>query len=105
MTEREPSPATGTRRTDDWREQTIPGIQPIPVVAGDTTPGYAPGPPPPGRRREPIHPAAAGGRDVLSTDSQRDEHQRQNEDGGEQNHQTTQRQPGGPHDHVCNEAD
>jgi hypothetical protein len=46
MSEREQSPAAGTRGTDDWREQTIPGIQPIaaPIGAG---PGYAPGAPPP----------------------------------------------------------
>ncbi|SDL62880.1 hypothetical protein SAMN05660642_00482 [Geodermatophilus siccatus] len=46
MSEREQSPAAGTRGTDDWREQTIPGIQPVaaPIGAG---PGYAPGPPPP----------------------------------------------------------
>jgi hypothetical protein len=48
MSEREQSPAAGTRGTaGDWRDQTIPGIQPIPVVAGDATSGSAPGPPPP----------------------------------------------------------
>ena len=55
MSEREQSPAAGTRSTDDWREQTIPGIQPIaaPIGAG---PGYAPGapPPPPGYAPRPI---------------------------------------------------
>jgi hypothetical protein len=47
MSEREQSPAPGTRCTGDWREQTIPGMQPVgaPVWAGG--PGYAPGPPPP----------------------------------------------------------
>ena len=29
MSEREQSPSAGTRGTDDWREQTIPGIQPV----------------------------------------------------------------------------
>jgi hypothetical protein len=52
MSEREQSPSAGTRGTDDWREQTIPGIQPVsaPVAGGGpgytTGPGYAPGPPP-----------------------------------------------------------
>ncbi|SET79319.1 hypothetical protein [Geodermatophilus poikilotrophus] len=43
MSEREQTPAGGVRGPDDWREQTIPGIQPVaaPVWAG------APGPPPP----------------------------------------------------------
>jgi len=47
MSEREQSPAPGTRGPGDWREQTIPGMQPVgaPVRAGG--PGYAPGPPPP----------------------------------------------------------
>ncbi|SHN82865.1 hypothetical protein SAMN05660350_03340 [Geodermatophilus obscurus] len=47
MSEREQTPAGGVRGADDWREQTIPGIQPVaaPVSAGG--PGHAPGPPPP----------------------------------------------------------
>lgn len=47
MSEREQTPAAGTRGTDDWREQTIPGMQPVaaPVAAGGS--GYATGPPPP----------------------------------------------------------
>ncbi len=42
MSEREQVPSAGPRGTDDWREQTIPGIQPVTGGA----PGYAPGPPP-----------------------------------------------------------
>ena len=47
MSEREQVPSAGPRGTDDWREQTIPGIQPVaaPVSAGG--PGPTPGPPPP----------------------------------------------------------
>ena len=47
MSEREQTPAGGVRGPDDWREQTIPGIQPVaaPVSAG--VPGHTPGPPPP----------------------------------------------------------
>jgi hypothetical protein len=50
MSEREQSPAAGTRGTDDWREQTIPGIQPVAAPIGAGGPGYAPGSslPPPG---------------------------------------------------------
>ncbi len=44
MSEREKTPAAGARGTDDWREQTIPGIQPVRTDGG---PGYAPTPPPP----------------------------------------------------------
>ena len=44
MSEREQTPAAGARGTDDWREQTIPGIQPVRTAGG---PGYAPTPPPP----------------------------------------------------------
>jgi hypothetical protein len=47
MSERDQSPATGTRGTGDWREKTIPGIQPIPAAAAGGAPGYGPGPPPP----------------------------------------------------------
>jgi hypothetical protein len=47
MSERDQSPAAGTRGTDDWREQTIPGIQPIPAAGAGGASGYAPGPPPP----------------------------------------------------------
>ena len=46
MSEREQFPSAGTRGTDDWREQTIPGIQPIPAPVAGGGPGYAPGPPP-----------------------------------------------------------
>ena len=47
MSEREQTPAGGVRGPADWREQTIPGIQPVaaPVSAGG--PGHTPGPPPP----------------------------------------------------------
>jgi hypothetical protein len=50
MSEREQSPAAGTRGTEDWREQTIPGIQPVAAPIGAGGPGYAPGSPlpPPG---------------------------------------------------------
>src|SRR3712207_8843196 len=34
------------RSTDDWREQTIPGIQPVSAPVAGGGPGYAPGPPP-----------------------------------------------------------
>ena len=44
MSEREQTPAAGARGTDDWREQTIPGIQPVRTDGG---PGYAPPAPPP----------------------------------------------------------
>jgi hypothetical protein len=44
MSEREQSPAAAARGPDDWREQTIPGIQPVRTDGG---PGYAPAPPPP----------------------------------------------------------
>ena len=44
MTEREQSPARGARGTDDWRDQTIPGIQPVHTGGGA---GYTPTPPPP----------------------------------------------------------
>jgi hypothetical protein len=47
MSEREQSPAAGTRSTEHWREQTIPGIQPVGAPIGAGGPGYAPGPPPP----------------------------------------------------------
>ncbi len=47
MSEREQSPAPGTRGTGDWREQTIPGMQPVGAPVGAGGPGYAPGPPPP----------------------------------------------------------
>ena len=47
MSEREQSPAAGTRGTGDWREQTIPGMQPVGAPVGAGGPGYAPGPPPP----------------------------------------------------------
>jgi hypothetical protein len=46
MSEREQSPSAGTRGTDDWRDQTIPGIQPVPAPVAGGGPGYAPGPPP-----------------------------------------------------------
>jgi hypothetical protein len=46
MSEREQFPSAGTRGTDDWREQTIPGIQPISAPVAGGGPGYAPGPPP-----------------------------------------------------------
>ena len=44
MSEREQTPATGARRADDWRERTIPSIQPVRTDGG---PGYAPPAPPP----------------------------------------------------------
>jgi hypothetical protein len=47
MSEREQSPAPGTRGPGDWREQTIPGMQPVGAPVGAGGPGYAPGPPPP----------------------------------------------------------
>ncbi|WP_448617535.1 hypothetical protein [Geodermatophilus sp. URMC 65] len=47
MSEREQSPAPGTRGTADWREQTIPGMQPVGAPVGAGGPGYAGGPPPP----------------------------------------------------------
>ena len=46
MSEREQSPSAGARGTDDWREQTIPGIQPVSAPVASGGPGYAPGPPP-----------------------------------------------------------
>ena len=46
MSEREQSPSAGTRGTDDWRDQTIPGIQPVSAPVAGGGPGYAPGPPP-----------------------------------------------------------
>jgi hypothetical protein len=44
MSEREQTPAAGARGTDDWRAQTIPGMQPVRTGGG---PGDAPTPPPP----------------------------------------------------------
>ncbi|WP_448610187.1 hypothetical protein [Geodermatophilus sp. URMC 60] len=46
MSEREQFPAAGTRGTDAWREQTIPGMQPVATPVANGGPGYAPGPPP-----------------------------------------------------------
>ncbi|TFV59012.1 hypothetical protein E4P41_12360 [Geodermatophilus sp. DF01-2] len=46
MTEREQSPAAGARGPDDWREQTIPGMQPVRSPWADgaaADPRYAPG--------------------------------------------------------------